>query len=354
MSGWGASFRRPAACSGEARPRRVTRTRAHGSGVVHRCVSRCGARLSSPGIASMRCTPRPRKWTPQRHVITQGAPPEQPHHRPGGLAQRVCAAPEPRAARANRQKLPAGACARAHALFAVVGGRGGGGGVCMGSWWCVVCVCVCGGGGAKRQAATASALSRWEVRGLATQRVGCVGRAARTQQPQALPRMNSDSQRLTRNPPSPVACAQERQLPGFLDLVVWGHEHECIGALQVRRGAALRGAAWRGATVCAAGLLCGALHTLWLRAPTLNRQQCVCDRSSWLRALWGTSHNRTCSRRTPPPTGRCRCCSRAPPLRLRCQKVRASIAREGCGWRLCCASNRCQPVGERHCAAVLR
>ncbi len=29
------------------------------------------------------------------------------------------------------------------------------------------------------------------------------------------------------------ACLQERHLPNFLDLVLWGHEHECIPEAQV-------------------------------------------------------------------------------------------------------------------------
>jgi hypothetical protein len=33
--------------------------------------------------------------------------------------------------------------------------------------------------------------------------------------------------------PNAKNCLQERHLPDFLDLVVWGHEHECVPALQV-------------------------------------------------------------------------------------------------------------------------
>jgi len=36
--------------------------------------------------------------------------------------------------------------------------------------------------------------------------------------------------------PQAKNCLQERHLPAFLDLVVWGHEHECIPALAVREG----------------------------------------------------------------------------------------------------------------------
>jgi hypothetical protein len=34
--------------------------------------------------------------------------------------------------------------------------------------------------------------------------------------------------------PNAKNCLQERHLPDFLDLVVWGHEHECMPSLQVR------------------------------------------------------------------------------------------------------------------------
>ncbi len=51
-------------------------------------------------------------------------------------------------------------------------------------------------------------------------------------------------------------CLQESDLPSWLDLVVWGHEHECITATEVspcpRICAVLGGQWWRACTaVCA-------------------------------------------------------------------------------------------------------
>jgi hypothetical protein len=33
--------------------------------------------------------------------------------------------------------------------------------------------------------------------------------------------------------PNAKNCLQERHLPDFLDLIIWGHEHECMPSLQV-------------------------------------------------------------------------------------------------------------------------
>jgi len=98
--------------------------------------------------------------------------------------------------------------------------------------------------------------------------------------------------------PTSKNCLQERHLPPFLDLVVWGHEHECKPDTEVRRVAGWGGVGWGGAQAwgCCVVLVRG---WGWVEGGAVARRAALLNKTTHL--VFATGPNPTPNPNHPNP-----------------------------------------------------